>query len=67
MLDYKKKELKDLDSGEGKYREGGGLGGLAEDIQTIKEQADQLENHLRERERILDDLKRQMQEEKAGR
>jgi actin cytoskeleton-regulatory complex protein END3 len=67
MLDYKRKELKDLDNGEGKYREGGGLGGLADDIHTIKEQADQLEHHLRDRERILDDLKRQMQEEKAGR
>ena len=67
MLDYKKKELRDLDNGEGRYREGGGLNGLADDIQTIKEQVDTLENHLRERERTLDDLKRQIQEEKAGR
>jgi hypothetical protein len=67
MLDYKRKELKDLDNGEGRYKEGGGLSGLADDIQTIKEQVDTLENHLRERERTLDDLKRQIQDEKAGR
>ncbi|KAF2668529.1 Eps15-like protein pan1p [Microthyrium microscopicum] len=65
LLDYKRKELRDLENGEGKYSGGASLSGLAEDIETIKEQVDGLETHLRERERVLDDLKRQIAEEKA--
>jgi actin cytoskeleton-regulatory complex protein END3 len=65
LLDYKRKELRDAENGEGKYKAGGSLTGLEDDIQTIKEQVDGLESHLRERERVLDDLKRQIQEEKA--
>lgn len=65
LLDYKRKELRDLEEGEGKYKSSNSLSGLADDIQTIKEQVEGLENHLRDRERVLDDLKRQIQEEKA--
>jgi hypothetical protein len=64
MLDYKRKELRNVEDGHGKY-DSGSLSGLGDDIQTIKEQVDGLESHLRERESVLDDLKRQIQEEKA--
>lgn len=65
LLDYKRKELRDLENGEGRYKEGGSLKGLADDIASVKEQIDGLEAHLRTREGVLDDLKRKIEEEKA--
>lgn len=65
LLDYKRKELRDLESGEGKYKAAGGLKGLADDITSVREQIDGLEQHLRKRESVLDDLRRQIEEEKA--
>lgn len=65
LLDYKRKELRDLESGEGKYKKAGGLKGLADDIASVREQIDGLEQHLRKREGTLDDLRRQIEEEKA--
>jgi hypothetical protein len=66
LLDYKRKDQRDLENGEGKYKSGG-LSGLSEDIYSIKEQVDGLESHLRDRERVLDGLKAQIQEEKGHR
>jgi hypothetical protein len=54
-----------LESGEGKYKEAGGLKGLTDDIASVREQIDGLERHLRKREGVLDDLRRQIEEEKA--
>lgn len=65
LLDYKRRELRDLEAGEGKYKEGGNLKGLSDDIAMVKEQVDGLQSHLTERERVLDDLKRQIEEEKS--
>ena len=67
LLEYKRKELRDVENGEGKYQEGGSLKGLSDDIQAIREQIDGLEAHLRTREGVLDDLKRQIEEERASR
>ena len=67
LLDYKRRELRDLESGDGKYKEGGSLKGLADDIQSVKEQVDGLEAHLRARESVLGDLKRQIDDEKTSR
>jgi len=67
LLDYKKKDLRDLENGEGKYRNGTNISGLSDDIQSLKEQVEGLESHLRERERVLDDLKAQIAQEKASR
>lgn len=39
--------------------------GLSDDIAMVKEQVDGLQSHLTERERVLDDLKRQIEEEKS--
>jgi hypothetical protein len=65
LLDYKRRELRDLDSGEGKHKASGSLKELSDDIAVIKEQVDGLQSHLSERERVLDDLKRQIEEEKS--
>jgi hypothetical protein len=67
LHDYKKKELRDAENGEGKYAAGSAMSGLSDDIQSIKDQVDGLESHLRERERVLDDLKAQIAQEKATR
>jgi hypothetical protein len=67
MLDYKKKELRDIENGEGKYSGSANLKDLASDIQTVRDQVDGLQTHLRERERALDDLKAQIAEAKATR
>jgi hypothetical protein len=69
LLDYKRKVLSELE--ESKYNTnnsgGGGLDGLKGDIEVVKEQVEGLEAHLRERERVLDDLKRQIEEERSSR
>jgi hypothetical protein len=54
-----------LEEGEGKYKVGGSLKGLSDDIASVKEQIDGLEAHLRTREGVLNDLRRQIEEEKA--
>jgi len=66
LLEYKRRELKDLESGEGKYKNGGDMKELQGDIDTVKVQVDDLQSHLAERERVLDDLKRQIEEVRAS-
>lgn len=69
LLDYKRKQLRDLEEGGGKAGGGGGssLKGIQEDLQTVKEQVDGLESHLRSRESVLDQLRREIEDEKANR
>jgi len=67
LLDYKRRELRDLESGEGKSKEGASLKGVREEIDTVKEQVDGLEMHLRSRQSVLDHLRQQIDDEKAGR
>ena len=65
LLDYKRRELRDLEMGEGRAKEGSALKNVQEEIGTVKEQIDGLEEHLSRRQQILEDLKRQVQEERA--
>lgn len=67
LLDYKRRELRSLESGDGQKNGAGSLRGVKEDIETVKEQVDGLEQHLRRREDTLADLRRQIDAEKAGR
>lgn len=65
LLDYKRRELLELESGGGSdANASGGLHGIAEEIATVKEQVDGLQAHLRKREEVLEDLRRQIAEEK---
>lgn len=66
LLDYKRKELRELESGTGKAAVGGGLKSVSEDLQTVREQVESLETHLRSRQQVLDQLRREIDEEKAG-
>ncbi|RYP48898.1 hypothetical protein DL768_005260 [Monosporascus sp. mg162] len=67
LLDYKRRELRELEEGTGKARVGGSLKGVAGDLQTIKEQVEGLEAHLSSRMQALEQLRREIEDEKAGR
>ena len=67
LLDYKRRELRDLESGEGKSKVGASLKGVADEITTVKEQVDGLEAHLRSREQVLAELKQEIENEKSSR
>ncbi|CAJ2514132.1 Uu.00g022510.m01.CDS01 [Anthostomella pinea] len=67
LLDYKRKELRELEEGNGKAKVGGNLRGVSEDLQTVKEQVDGLETHLSSRMQILEQLRREIEDEKTGR
>lgn len=68
LLDYKRRELRGLESGEGKGKgQGQSLKGVADEISVVKEQVDGLQDHLRRREEVLQGLKEQIAAEKGGR
>lgn len=70
LLDYKRKQLRDLEEG----NSGGGAGGkgaslksVSDDLQTVREQVEGLEGHLRSRQEVLEQLRREIEDEKVGR
>jgi hypothetical protein len=67
LLDYKRKQLRDLEEGGGRSKAGGSLKGVSEDLQTVREQVEGLEGHLRTRQEVLEQLRREIEDEKAGR
>lgn len=67
LLDYKRKELRDLEEGSGKSTKGASLKSVQEDLQTVREQVDGLESHLRARQGVLEQLRREIEDEKASR
>ena len=64
LLDYKRKELRETEMGEGRSKVGAGLKGVADEIAMVKEQVEGLEAHLRRREEALEELKREIDDEK---
>jgi len=68
LLDYKRKQLRDLEEGNNKGAGGGSnLKSISDDLQTIREQVDGLESHLRSRQSVLEQLRREIEDEKASR
>ncbi|KAJ4417997.1 endocytosis defective- protein [Gnomoniopsis sp. IMI 355080] len=67
LLDYKRKQLRDLEEGNANAAGGGGVKGIQDDLQTVKEQVDGLETHLRSRQQVLEQLRREIEDEKASR
>jgi len=67
LLDYKRKELRDLEEGGGKSSAGASLKSVSEDLQTVREQVEGLETHLRSRQQVLEQLRREIEDEKVGR
>ncbi|KAI0022335.1 actin cytoskeleton-regulatory complex protein END3 [Xylariomycetidae sp. FL0641] len=67
LLDYKRRELRDLEEGGGKAKEGGSLRGVADDLATVREQVEGLEAHLSSRMQALEQIRREIEDEKANR
>jgi actin cytoskeleton-regulatory complex protein END3 len=67
LLDYKRKELRELEEGNGKAQAGGSLRGIEDDLRTVREQVEGLEGHLASRTQVLEQLRREIEDEKAGR
>lgn len=65
LLDYKRRELRELEEGTGKSAVGSSLKSVSDDLSTVKEQVEGLEAHLSSRQKILDDLRRQIDAEKV--
>ncbi|KAK1752084.1 actin cytoskeleton-regulatory complex protein END3-domain-containing protein [Echria macrotheca] len=67
LLDYKRKALRELEEGgvNGRAGGGGGLKGVGEDLQTVREQVEGLEAHLRSRREVLEGLRREIEDEKV--
>ncbi|KAI9683442.1 MAG: endocytosis defective- protein [Trizodia sp. TS-e1964] len=67
LLDFKRREIRELESGEGRTKIGTNLQRLASEIDAVKEQIEGLEAHLQRREGVLSDLKREIDNERRGR
>ena len=67
LLEYKRRELRELELGEGRAKAGAGLRAVSDEIAAVREQVDGLQAHLRAREDALADLKRQIDDEKRSR
>ena len=67
MLDFKRKELRDLQDGEGSGRGAGSLKGVEDEIGTVREMVEGLESHLRKREEVLRGLKEEVERERRNR
>lgn len=67
LLDYKRKELRELEEGTGKSKVGSSLKGIQEDLQTVREQVEGLESHLSSRNQVLEQLQREIEDERASR
>lgn len=67
LLDYKRRELKDLELGEGKAKQGQSLKSFTEEISMVKEQVDGLQEHLRKREGVLQSIRDQIDAQKGSR
>ncbi|KAI9696276.1 MAG: endocytosis defective- protein [Candelina mexicana] len=66
LLDYKRRELRELEQGEGTMKVGARLREVEAEIGTVREQLEGLEAHLRRREKVLEGLKREVEDERRG-
>jgi len=68
LLEYKRKDIRELERGEGRSKVGESLRGVEDEIKGVREMVEGLEAHWKSREVVLEDLRRQVEEEKrAGR
>lgn len=66
LLDYKRRQLRDLEEGSGADSDAGSLKTISDDLQTVREQVESLESHLASRNQALEEIRRQIEEAKAG-
>ncbi|KAH7375108.1 END3 protein [Plectosphaerella cucumerina] len=67
LLDYKRKEMRELEEGTGKSKVGSSLKGIEEDLATVREQIEGLEAHLGSRNQVLAQLRQEIDDEKTRR
>ena len=60
LLDHKRRQLRDLERGEGRARIGAQLKTVDAEINSIREQVDNLDGHLHRRREVLVDLQREI-------
>lgn len=64
LMDYKRRELRELEEGTGKSAVGGNLKSISEDLQTVREQVEGLETHLQSRNEVLAQIRSEIDNEK---
>lgn len=64
LMEYKRRELRELEEGTGKSATGGSLKSISDDLQTVREQVEGLEAHLRSRNEVLAQIKSEIDDEK---
>ena len=64
LLDYKRREIRDLESGEGRAKSGEVVKGMEKEIADVREMVDGLERHMRGREEVLEGLRREVEGER---
>jgi hypothetical protein len=64
LLDYKRRQLRELEAGQGAGAAGGKLREMRAEIDAMREQVDNLEAHLRARQDVLDGLNREIEQER---
>lgn len=67
LMGWKRRELRELEAGEGRAKVGEGLRGVEGEIGTVKELVEGLEQHWKRREGVLEGLRKEVEEEKRGR
>jgi len=67
LLEYKRKEKRELEEGEGRSKVGANLKGLSEEIAAVREQVEGLEEHARRRREVLERLRAEVEGERRGR
>lgn len=65
LLDYKRRELRGLEEGTGKSAVGGNLKSVSDDLQTVREQVEGLESHLRSRQQALEQIRQEIEAERV--
>lgn len=68
LLDYKRRQLRDLEEGLSQSGAGGSnLKSITDDLETVREQVNGLESHLRTREQVLEQIRQEIEDERASR
>ncbi|KAL8993046.1 MAG: hypothetical protein Q9169_006638 [Polycauliona sp. 2 TL-2023] len=66
LMEYKRKELRELELGEGRSKEGRGVREVEGELKGLRELVEGLEGHWRGRESVLEGLKREIEEARRG-